>query len=242
MIIIIDIHSHIIFGVDDGPNTLEESINMLKIAIDQGITDIIGTSHYGNDRFSYNIDKLKNNFMMIQERIKKENLEITLYLGNEIYLNEETLDSLKNNKCFTLANSKYILIELNGLENFFFFKKLIFNLGCSGYIPIIAHCERLIKSKNDYRKILKLKEMGCYLQVDADFFINSRKKLLKKLVINQLKKGVISFIASDTHGIEYRPNNLCNVYYKLGKKIGQERIDKIMIENPQKILNKVKHL
>ena len=130
-----------------------------------------------------------------------------------------------------------MLLELSGLENYYFFKKIIFDLGCNGYIPIIAHCERLIKSSQDYRKILELREMGCYLQIDADFFISSKNLLLKRWIFKQLKNNIINFIASDTHGLIYRPNNLQKAYELLIKKVGKEYADLIMIENPRHIIN-----
>jgi len=124
------------------------------------------------------------------------------------------------------------LIESNDLKNYYFFKKTIFDLGCNGYIPIIAHCERLVKNNDDYRKLLDLNDMGCYLQI-----IGSKKLLLKRWIIKQMKEGVISFVASDTHGVTYRPNNLLVAYKLLIKKIGKESADLIIIENPKCIIN-----
>ena len=96
----IDIHSHVIFGVDDGAKTLEESIKIIKEEIDNGITDLICTPHYRAGMFNASIESIEKNFLILKEEVLKQNLSINLYLGREVYFDKylyKSIDSYKLN-------------------------------------------------------------------------------------------------------------------------------------------------
>ena len=136
----IDIHSHLLYGVDDGAKTIDESVDIIRNLYKNGITDIILTPHY-IEYSSYNSNKKSNleKLDSLKKKLKEEGINVNLYLGNEIYINNNILSLLKKGEISSLNDSKYLLIELpmsGKYDNYVeIFKELIEN----GYKVILAH-------------------------------------------------------------------------------------------------------
>ena len=139
----IDLHSHILPNIDDGSRSLEESIEIIKQAVSNGVTDIIVTPHFilGS---SYNKEKKENKKLLaeLQEKVKNENIDINLYLGNEIFVDIEMVSLLIKKKISSLNDTRYVLFELPMNSKYKNIRKTLFDLQSAGYIPVIAHPER----------------------------------------------------------------------------------------------------
>lgn len=236
----IDIHSHILPGIDDGSRSMDESIEILKSAQICGVTDIIVTPHYiaGSKYVTNNNDK-KELLSLLKKEIKKKKININLYLGNEVYVENNMLELIEKREISTLHNTKYLLFELplnyefNGIED------LIFNLRCKKIIPIIAHPERYSFLKKNPKLIEDLIDAGALFQSNIGSFLGTYGREAKDTVMLFLKHNMITFISSDVH----RRNN--NFYKKLNelkeilkKYIDEEEINNLLGENARKILNK----
>lgn len=194
---VFDIHSHIIPFIDDGSDSLNDSVLLLNEAIKHGVTDIIATPHYCPNRgFSADAVEIKERFNLLISEIKSKNLPINVYLGQEIYCYEydNIIKKLDDGELLTLNNTKYVLLEYsmssmpkNIFEN-------IYNLTVHGYKPIIAHIERYKWMTVNIAS--ELKDEGCLLQVNASSFGNLGKMLFCKKL---LKNGLIDIVASDAH-------------------------------------------
>lgn len=199
----IDIHSHILYEVDDGSKSIEESINILSFLSKIGYTDVILTPHY-IEYSSYNKNKFDNEkkLKLLKNKLKENNVNINIYLGNEIYINNNILNLVKNSEISTLNNSKYLLIELpmNGkYDNYIeIFRELIEN----GYIVILAHPERYISFQKDFSLILELKEMGILFQCNIESILKKYGRGAYKLIKKLSKEKLINFLASDIHHIK----------------------------------------
>ena len=124
----IDIHTHILYDVDDGSNHLQESIDLLEKATENNITDIILTPHYiQNTKFNVNNKEKQKRLTQLKKELKKQNIQINLYLGNEIYIHENIIETL-NKEAMTLNNSRYILIELPKNGNYPFLNEVLYTL------------------------------------------------------------------------------------------------------------------
>jgi len=234
----IDIHNHIIYGIDDGPQNIEESVAILKKATELGIEGIIATPHFRKGLFNYSNELMMKNYNKLVKRLGEESLDIQLYLGHEAYLDSNLLEEIKIGNCLTLARSQYILVELPSLDNFYYIKKMLFDLANLDFIPIIAHCERLVHHKLNYSQLLELKAMGCFLQVNATFLLGKFKKYyLRQWILKQLSLGKISFVASDSHNLKNRQNNLLEAKKLLTRSMPKERIDIIFNKNPKRIIS-----
>ncbi len=195
-----DIHCHLLPSVDDGATDFKESIILLRKAQKEGVTDVVLTPHYiKNNKYNCNNEKKIKIFEKLKLYAKSNNVNINLYLGNEVFLDEDVINLLKNDKIKTLNNSKYILIEFPLeyiLKNT---KDIIYDLIRNDYIPILAHPERyrVFKQHPDY--ILEFLRMGVLLQCNYLSLLGVYGKEAKKTIKFFLKKNWVSFLASDMH-------------------------------------------
>ena len=135
----IDIHSHIIPNVDDGSKSIDETVKLIKEAVDAGFTDVILTSHYIPQGYETDAKELTIWREKLQDAITKENISLNLHTGMEVYITEEIVDSLEQGKLLTLANSKYLLIELPLNTKVQYLSDIIFRLINKNIVPIINY-------------------------------------------------------------------------------------------------------
>ena len=234
----IDIHSHILYGIDDGSKSIEESMNIIKEHIKMGFTDIVVTPHYiENSKYeTNNIDK-ENILKTLKQELKKQNININLYLGNEVFVNNNLEELLKKKEIATINNSKYLLIEFPMNEKPKDINNIIYELKIKGIIPIIAHPERYDYVEKNPNLVLEWIEEGALLQSNYGSIIgvygSGPQKTIKKL----LKKDLIEFLATDIH----YPNNkiylnMDKIRKKLKKLITEERFIELTNTNPKKII------
>ena len=231
----IDIHSHICYGIDDGSKSIEESIELLKKLSSEGVTDLFLTPHYMVDT-SYTADnKTKKQIVKELTKIcKKENIDINLYLGNEIYIDDSIDKLIKDKQISTMNDTKYILVEFSLFQYSSNYMLMIHNLITKGYKVILAHPERYIYlNKNDILE--ELLDMGVLLQGNYLSLFNKYGKDAEKKLIYMLKNKYISFLGTDMHHYEELYGN------KLEKKLlkitkDKEYVKDILSRNVEKYL------
>lgn len=231
---IVDIHTHILPGVDDGAKTIDESLKIIEYLSNQGITDIALTSHYiKNTKYDANEQERKSIFEELKKQAK--DYKVNLYLGNEVYLCEDILELLEKKEIITLNNSKYLLIELpltgyiNSLPN------ILCELINHGITPIIAHPERYQFLQKHNKRIQELLEFNCLLQCNIDSITGKYGRKAKKLMKWLLKKDLVQLVATDTHYVE-KKKVLKKSFKKLKKVVGKEKYKELTEINPMKIL------
>lgn len=232
----IDIHTHILPGVDDGPRHIEETINMLKLELEQGVTTIIATPHYvagGNNMLVESLEHIRNK---VQEEASKLDNRLKIMLGNELLYSESIIEDLQAGKALTLAGSNYVLVEFIVGVSFDKLFKAIGELNRAGYIPILAHVERYQCLYHNEGLIGDLIDAGCYIQMNGSSLIgnifNSDAAFNNKLV----RQGLVHFIGSDCHDTDRRKPSIMSAVKALRKKCGEELINQICIDNPAKVL------
>ena len=195
-----DIHSHIMYGIDDGASTKEESLSILKKAYDEGITDIVLTPHYINkSKYDCNNKKKQKILNELKKELKKDNIGINLYLGNEVMIDRDIITLIKKDEVATINKSKYILVEfpMNSEEKDSI--NIMFELIRKGYLPILAHPERYSYVRKHPEKIDKYIEMGVLLQGNYLSLFGKYGKEAKKFLKKLLKQRKITILASDIH-------------------------------------------
>ncbi len=193
----IDIHTHILHGVDDGCKTLNESISMLKSAVEGGVTEIFLTPHYRPTKgYVASCETIQKKFKELQKEVSKLRLPIKLFLGREIDEMENLDQFIKGSKCNTMNNSNYVLIDFGVREADI--DEVVYELSLSGYKVIIAHIERY-KYIKDFKVFDSLKKKGALFQVNVSSIYNPKNRETKRKVQYLKRKGFIDFISSDSH-------------------------------------------
>ena len=209
----IDIHTHIIPNVDDGSKNLETSINMIKHEIDIGVKEIICTPHHIYSRYEKSVEEIKAQFKLLKEAVEKENLPIKLYLGQEICYThrEDIIAMLKEGKLLTLNNTNRVLLEFSFTREPENLLETMYNFNVNGYEVIIAHIERY--EWMTYDKVIALRSEGAKIQINSDTVLGYTSWKEKRFVKKLLKKGLVDYVASDTHS--FRPSTLDKSYKKI---------------------------
>lgn len=232
----IDIHSHILPGLDDGSKNFEMSLRMLEQAAKEHIESIILTPHYKPMRHNMSPDKVKKVFQSLEEKKREAGIPIHLYLGNEIYYSSEALPALSEGMVFTLAGSSYVLAEFSPKEDYSYIRDAAYHLLAEGYLPILAHVERYGSLMAKKVRVEELYDMGCCLQVNASSILGSNGWESKRDVKWMLKREYVHFAASDSHDDRKRTPQLAEAAAYVAKKYGEEYCHKIFKANAEAIL------
>lgn len=228
----IDLHTHLIYHVDDGARDLDEVKKLLYILKKQGVNKVFITPHKILDsRFDTNLEEIQTKFNEIKQF--ESEIDISLYLGQEIYHSKDIVDKLLNKEILTLNNTNYVLVEFS-LRNKSDILEDLYDYNVEGFKVIIAHIERyLYLEKNDY---IEIKNEGHLLQVNADSILGNNGKQVMKNAHLLLKKQLVDFVASDTHRLDYRPPVMKEAYNLVSKKYGKDYANKIFKENQEILL------
>ena len=232
----IDIHTHIIFDVDDGSDTIEESVAILKSAALSGVTDIILTPHY-IELNEYSKDKVLENYESLKNEIKRQNIDIKLHMGNEVAIYGNVSQILSDGEITPLANSKYVLIEFPMNVDVSYVLDTIYEMRIKGLIPIIAHPERCECFRLHYDRIKDAVREGALIQCNTGSVIGTYGNTAKKIAKKLLKDKLIHFFATDTHSTKNnRYTNLHKVEAEVEKMVGKYEKNKMFVYNARNIL------
>ena len=237
----IDIHSHILAGIDDGAKTLEDGLAIVRELASQGVTEIIATPHY-IDETIYVSPKQKNQQLLAQlkEALKDENLNMQLHLGNEIYICGRISELVDAGQISSLNGSEYLLVEFPMSEKFPSYEDILYDLTLKGYKVILAHPERYTITQDDFSILERLVEVGVLLQCNTGSFIRQYGKRAEKLAVKLAKKRMIFALGSDIHRTRKR-NEIELAIKKLRKYYSDDDLEQILDKNPRKIINGRKH-
>lgn len=201
----IDIHAHILPGVDDGPQTITESLELIGQALKEGITDIIATSHADNPHYDVPKSMVLEKIELLNTEIRKNNLSINIHSGQEIRIGQSTIEKLASGELLTLANSKYVLIELptGGIPAYTI--QIIQGILSLDKVPIIAHPERNRAIAEKPTRLLKLINHGALAQITAGSLAGHFGKKIQKQSLQLVDANLVHTYGSDVHHIKTRP-------------------------------------
>lgn len=229
----IDIHNHLLFGVDDGSEDLEESLTMVRQYMGAGFTGAIVTPHYDKERYLVDRDLALAKKAALEEALRQKGLDFALYLGNEIYLDEKSIGNIKDRTVSTMAGSHYVLVEFPFRGTPLYAENLLYELRLEGYIPIIAHGERYEFTKKNFDFFTKLVNDGSFVQMN--YHSLDEKSPHRDMALKLLDLGVVSFLATDAHGKLGRSPEVSSYIQSLKARYGEDRINEIL-DNPRYIL------
>lgn len=235
----IDIHTHVLPGVDHGAKDWDISLKMLAKSAKCGVKTVIATPHYLPWKSGVTAEVICERCKEAEERLQKEyGISMDIYPGNEIYYSTDTVKILKAGKALTLAGSRYVLVEFEPEVSYQTLCKAARDLRYNRYIPIFAHVERYQCLNNE--RLLELKDMGALLQMNVGSFQGSLFDAKSHKKKQWLKEGIIDFLASDMHDMVERPPMSEERLQWVQKKLDSQYQDKLLYGNAQEILSGIK--
>lgn len=234
----IEIHSHIIPALDDGPADMEASVAMGRIAASEGTTTFIATSHNA-EASAVGFGGMQARLAHVQAAWDEAGHGIRLELGVEILLDYDTLDALKSGRLWTLAGSRYVLVELPYSPWPSYAERALFDLQLAGYTPILAHPERYSAIQNDPNLLFHLAERGTLAQVTAAALLGEQGSNLRKTADTLVRHRLVQFISSDSHSAtsKRRMPLLRDAVAAAALLIGEEAATAMVTANPAAILS-----
>lgn len=232
---IIDVHAHILPGVDDGARTMEESVELIKMAVSQGVIGIIATPHYSRH---HSVSTLKEVLAELQEKAGQEYPGFQIYLGQETIYHEELSARLRNGQALVMAGSRYVLVEFSTGISYRGIYQGIRTLTGAGYWPILAHMERYGCLREAETR--ELYSLGCRMQMNYESLQGNWLNRDVRWCRKQVLEGKIQFLGSDMHRVDHRAPNIAGAQKWLDGHVKPETVRKLVYENPLHIIHNEK--
>ena len=225
-----DIHYHLLFGLDDGPENLDASLQLAEASIAEGVTHIVCTPH-ANERHKFDPEVNRERLKMLTDRLGDR---ITLGLGCDFHLSYENIEDLKTNRAkYTINGKRYLLVEFPDFGIPAAMTDIFFRLVATETIPIITHPERNPTLVADPRRMVDWVQGGCLVQVTGASLTGRFGKRAETTSHFLLKNNWVHFIASDAHSIDHRPPTMAPAHDILLARYGSETADRLCIHNPR---------
>lgn len=217
-----DLHSHILPGIDDGAQTVEDSLALLREQVAQGVDQIALTPHFNAERITVSefIERRAESFEQLQKAVKAEALPVTLKLGAEVFFSSNLLDLDLDQ--LLLQDTPYLLVEFSPTFYPTWAKDIFYKLGLQGITPLLAHVERYPYMISDPTRLFDLVNAGAVTQVNASSIIRSgsRQAMIQKF----FRWNLIHVLSTDTHSMDKRPPHLAQAMQKVESWQGADTI------------------
>ena len=236
----IDLHSHILPALDDGARDMKKTREMLQIAYEEGIREIIATPHFFASQKSASVEQIKETIVRVQEEMEDWGFSIKLYPGNEIYYRSEVAELLEEGEIATLADSQYVLVEFDPRTEYSYLRDGILKLDSFGYIPILAHTERYECLFEKKERLQRVKDHGGLIQVNASSFQRGIFDEMGKRARYIMKNGFLDFVGTDAHSTGKRSPRIKETASYLYKKLGREKAEEILFKNSRAVIKNLR--
>lgn len=225
----VDLHCHILSGMDDGANSFEESVAMAEMAIADGITHVVATPH-ASPEFRFDYARVKSRVEQLQQSVGGR---LKLATGSDFHLSPENIAALKKSPSqFCVHQKEYLLVELNEFAIPPAMDQTLYEIQLAGLRPIITHPERngILRSRPE--RLEKWVRNGCFGQVTGGSLTGTFGSYIQATSMEWIARGLVHFIASDAHNTTTRPHKLRAAYDVAAKEFGREKAEALFVENP----------
>lgn len=233
----IDFHAHILPNLDDGSKSIEETFALIEEAKKVGFEGIISTSHYMEDYYESNKSEKITWINAINNIAKEKNLNIHIYLGNEIYISSNMIELLKTEKACTINDTSYVLFELPFNTKPINLYDVIYDLLEYKLVPILAHIERYTFVQKDPQIVYDLIEKGVLIQSNYGSFIGQYGDKAQIIAKRFLESDIVHFLGTDVHKQNTIYPQIPQILKELEKIIGKDKLEKITKINPRLVLD-----
>lgn len=233
----IDLHSHILHGIDDGASDIEVSIEMARIAVADGITHMACTPHIFPGKYENSSAIILPAIKALQSVLDDKKIALKLMCGADAHVSIDLIDRIMLGDVPTLNGSRYFLLEPPHEVLPPRLPELAEKALLAGYVPILTHPERLLWGERHYEVFIKLSDMGCLLQLTAGSLLGDFGSLAKRIAERILADGRAGIVATDAHGVKSRRPLLSFAYNYIAAKIGKSEAEELFVKRPMAIIS-----
>jgi|SRR5690625_1108747 len=233
---LIDIHSHILPGVDDGPEVEEESIAMAQAAVEEGITTIVASPHHKNRSYENYKDEIITNVTVLNDLLEAQKIPLHVAVGQEVRIYGEIVEDYNKGEIQTVNDSKYILIEFPYDSVPHYTEQLFYDIQVEGLRPIIVHPERNRELLENHQRMYELVRNGAITQITAGSLVGKFGKQMEQFAHQLIQANLTHLIASDAHNTTTRGFCLQEAYEIVRKQYGVDTYYMLM-ENSHMIVD-----
>ena len=228
----IDLHSHILPELDDGSQSLEESLAMARMAVQSGVTVMVATPHCADDR----AQQVYSAWRLLREALRDTQVPLKLYLGMEIFGTADTVRLLRAGRLFPLNGTRYPLIEISFRSTGEEETQILYQVLRAGYRPLVAHPERYGYVRENPELINMWVKMGCLLQINRGSLLGRFGSGAQQMAAELVERGFVTAVATDAHSPRVRTPWMKDIQTLLSQEYSPQLARKLLLQNPQHIL------
>ena len=232
----IDVHCHVLPGIDDGSQNMDETLKMLRIAQKNGISDVIVTPHYKQGRVGPPRKAIGELIEQVEKHARLAGIEVKLHPGTEVYYNSSLEEKLEDGWLARMNDTDYVLIEFSPLETFPYVKNAVENVFSLGYRPILAHVERYRCMLGSVENVRTLHGMGCKIQVNAGSVAGGFGFAVKRFIKKLLKEQLVDYLGTDAHDPDRRNPEMGKCVETIRKVCDADYADEVLFGNARRDL------
>ncbi len=233
----IDLHCHMLPHIDDGAKNLEMAMTMAEQAVDDGIHTVVCTPHIYPGLYENTKVGITQAIANFAEALRAANIELTLFCGADVHVDENLVHGIKSGRIATLNHSRYLLLEFPHRGHIKMMQDCVFALHSAGYIPIITHPERQRWINEYYAQLIEMVEQGAWIQLTSQSITGRFGKKALSWSERMLDDGIVHLIATDAHNITRRPPVLSAGRDVVAQSLGQQEAENMLHIRAQGILN-----
>ena len=229
----IDFHSHIIPNVDDGSKSVEETFDMLKEAKQVGFTSVISTSHYIENAYESNAEEREVWIKALSDGLKKQNIDLSLYLGNEIYFTENIIKLLEDEKATSINKTNYVLFEFPLNTKPMNIYDVVYDMIGYKIVPVLAHPERYQFVQKEPELIYDLIQAGVLMQANYTSVLGRYGEKAELIVKKFFENNMVHFLGSDVHKPKTIYPKIPEALQEIKSIIGEQKLEELTTTNPR---------
>jgi len=228
----VDLHQHLLPGLDDGSPDLDTSIAMARMAVEEGITHVVATPH-ASSRYDFEPALIAERLALLRGALAERGIPLQLGTGCDFHMSYENIrDALAHPRKYTLNASAYLLVELPDLAISPHVGELLYQLRLSGMVPILTHPERNPRLQADDERIKDWLRHDLLVQVTASSVLGQMGKAAERMAHRLLANRWVHFLATDAHDVRHRPPQMREAHRVVAERYGEQYADRLCTGNP----------
>ena len=232
----IDLHSHILPGVDDGAPDLEAAIAIARMAVDDGIEVMAATPHFMPGLYDNEAHDIRARVAYLNDELHHRGINLAVVVGADAHIRPDLLNCLRQGEVLTLHDTRYFLFEPPHITAPQRLEELLFNIQVSGYVPILTHPERLKWIEQRYDLMVQLARAGVWMQITSGSLTGRFGSRAQYWGQRMLAEGLVQILATDAHNVSSRPPLLAESFSLACAEVGLDEATHLVLTRPQIVL------